>query len=314
MQGMTPMVKLLLIKLRPFLVLSNLVLTGCSTWINNVQVQTLTKNYCAPNVTYKSIPVQVIPSADSIRLSTIFSAHDFVLVKYLNLSPTIIAYLNNPDNTPLKLVAKQKITDQCMLFETELNAIAAELDCNGERIDKLAAYIDELNSNRQTRLTVASILLGAVTAVTATTIKNDKLNNGLSIAGGVGTSVLGFMTLNPKGRRVRMHMERNMLQSIWFQNNTAQIYPASVWGILSEKRFSNSENLSLLETTRQRWLKYGLDDQLNSPQEKLYFREGGVFIAEELHNLANMHNELQATIRSIQQDMRSLMQTLSTLD
>ncbi len=311
---MARMMKIFLLKIRPFLVLPFLFLTGCSTLINNVQVQTLTKNYCAPNVAYKSIPVQAIPSVDSTRLRAVFSDHDFVLVKYLNLSPHIIGYLDNPGNPAVKLAAKQKVTDRYMLFETELNAIAAELDCNGERIDKLAGYMDELNSNTQTRLTVASILLGAVTAVTATTIKNDKLNNGLSIAGGVGTAVLGFMTLNPKGKRVSMHLERNLLQGIWFQNNNAQIYPASVWGILSEKGFSNSENFSLVETMRQRWLKYGLEDQQNSPLEKLYFNTGGIFTAEQLHDLANMHNELQATIRSVQQDLRSLMHTLSTLD
>ncbi|WP_293883324.1 MULTISPECIES: hypothetical protein [unclassified Sphingobacterium] len=206
------------------------------------------------------------------------------------------------------------MTEKYILFESELNAIAAELDCNGERIDKLANYIDGLNAKSQTRLTVASILLGAVTPVTATTVNNKELNNGLSIAGGLGTAALGFMTLNPKGKKIRMTLQRNMLESIWYQNNNAQIYPSSIWGIISEKNFSNSKNLSLIETTRQRWLQYGLDDQQESSLEELYFRDGGVFAAEELHDLANMHNELQATIRSIQQDIRSLMLSITSLN
>jgi hypothetical protein len=291
-----------------------LLLTACSTLINNVQVHTLTTNYCAPNVAYTSIPIQEVTATDSIRIRNVFSYHDFVLIKYLNLVGPLIQYLDSPTNATQKLAAKQKMTEKYMLFETELNAIAAELDCNGERIDKLAGYIDELNAKTQTRLTVASILLGAVTAVTATTVKNDDLNNGLSIAGGVGTAVLGFMTLSPKGKKVKMQLRRNMLESIWYQNNKARIYPTSVWRILSEKKFSNSENYSLIETTRQRWLQYGLDDQQDSPLQKLYFRDGGTFAAEELHDLANMHNELQATIRSIQQDMRSLIQVMNNLD
>jgi len=306
--------KLLLFTIRPFFLLLLLLLAGCSSLINTVQVQTLTKNYCAPNVVYTSIPLQEISSSDSSRLRTVFSYHDYVLVKYLNLAIPVLKYLDSPDNPAIKLAAKQQITEKYMLFETELNAIAAELDCSGERIDKLAGYIDELNAKTQTRLTVASIVLGAITAVTATTVKNDKLNNGLSIAGGAGTAVLGFMTLNPKGKRVNMPLQRNMLQSIWYQNNHAQIYPSSLWGILSEKKFSNSENLSLIQTTRQRWLQYGLDNQQDNPLEKLYFRDGGIFAAEELHDLANMHNELQATIRSIQQDMRSLIQAINTLE
>ncbi|WP_313153569.1 hypothetical protein [Sphingobacterium multivorum] len=306
--------KIILLTLRSFLFLSVLLLTACSTLINNVQVHTLTTNYCAPNVAYRSIPIQEITASDSIQLRKIFSYHDFVLIRYLNLAEPIIQYLGTANNATLKLAAKQKMIERYMLFETELNAIAAELDCNGERIDKLAGYIDELNAKTQTRLTVASILLGAVTAVTATTVKNDGLNNGLSIAGGVGTAVLGFMTLNPKGKRIKMQLQRNMLESIWYQNNKQQIYPSSVWGILSEKKFSNAENFSLIETMRQRWLQYGLDDEPDSLRQQLYFKDGGTFSAEELHDLANMHNELQATIRSIQQDMRSLILTIHTLE
>lgn len=306
--------KIILLTIRSFLFLSVLLLTACSTLINNVQVHTLTTNYCAPNVAYTSIPIQEIAASDSIQIRQIFSYHDFVLIKYLNLAEPIIQYLGIANNATLKLAARQKMTERYMLFETELNAIAAELDCNGERIDKLAGYIDELNAKTQTRLTVASILLGAVTAVTATTVKNDGLNNGLSIAGGVGTAVLGFMTLNPKGKKVKMQLQRNMLESIWYQNNMAQIYPSSVWGILSEKKFSNAENSSLIETMRQRWLQYGLDDEPDSPLQQLYFKNGGTFAAEELHDLANMHNELQATIRSIQQDMRSLILAIHTLE
>lgn len=287
---------------------------SCSSLINTVQVQTLTKNYCMPNVIYQSISLQQISLSDSIQIRKHFSAHDFVLIKYLNLSNPLITYLNNPNDITLKLLAKQKMIEQFMLFESELNAIAAELDCNGERIDKLAGYIDDINANKQTRLTVASILLGAVTTVTATTVNNKKLNNGLSIAGGLGTAVLGFMTLNPKGKKVRMTLQRNMLESIWYQNNNAQIYPSSIWGIISEKNFSNSVNLSLVETTRQRWLQYGLDDNKDSSLVKLYFKDGGIFAAEELHDLANMHNELQATIRSIQQDMRSLMLRITSIN
>ncbi len=306
--------KIILLTLRSFLFLSVLLLTACSTLINNVQVHTLTTNYCAPNVAYRSIPIQEITASDSIQLRKIFSYHDFVLIKYLNLAEPIIQYLGTASDATLKLAAKQKMIERYMLFETELNAIAAELDCNGERIDKLAGYIDERNAKTQTRLTVASILLGAVTAVTATTVKNDGLNNGLSIAGGVGTAVLGFMTLNPKGKRIKMQLQRNMLESIWYQNNKMQIYPSSIWGILSEKKFSNVENSSLIETMRQRWLQYGLDDEPDSPLQQLYFKDGGTFSAEELHDLANMHNELQATIRSIQQDMRSLILGIHTLE
>lgn len=293
---------------------SVLLLTSCSILINNDKVNTLTTNYCVPNVSYETIPIQKISPLDNIRINTVFSYHDFILIKYLNLAKPIIQYMDSANNDAFRLASRQMMTEKYMLFEAELNAIAAELDCNGERIDKLASYVDDLNSKTQTRMTVASILLGAVTIVTSATVKNDNLNNGINIVGGAGTALLGFMTLSPKGKKVNMQLQRNMLQSIWYKNNDAQIYPSSIWGLLSEKKFSNSENLSLIETTRQRWLQYGLDDQQDSTLQKLYFNDGGAFSASELHVLANIHNELQATIRSIEQDLRSLIYAINALN
>ncbi|MCR4032156.1 MULTISPECIES: hypothetical protein [Flavobacterium] len=129
-----------------------------------------------------------------------FSYHDFLLLKDIGLVVPVLEYLKVVDSQE-KMAARQKVITQYLLFTTEVEAVAAELDCNGERIDQLAGYVDNLNSKFQLRLTVGSILLGAATSITAATVKNDKLNNTLSILCGAGTGVLGFMPLNPKGKK-----------------------------------------------------------------------------------------------------------------
>jgi len=288
--------------------------SGCSSsLISNSKVQALTKDYCKPNVVYsQNLFKQSIGVQDSLLLSGCFSYHDCLLIKNIGLSIPVLECLKAQGDKE-KIEAKQKIILKYLLFAAEVDAVAAELDCNGERIDQLAGYVDNLNSKKQIRLTISSILAGAVTSVTAATVKNDNLNNALSIAGGMATGVLGFMTLNPKGKKVSMEIDRNMLGSIWYRNNDAQFYPDSVWSVLSDKKFSNSNSLSMIETIRLRWFKYGLEGEQGSPLEMLYFKQGGLYTAEDLHRAANMHNELQATVRAIQQDLRSLMQGVNAL-
>ncbi len=103
-----------------------------------------------------------------------------------------------------------------------------------------------------------------------------------------------------------INRKRNMLGAIWHKNNT-QLYPTSVWNVLCDRKFSNSDGLLMIETIKSRWLQYGLDGEQGNPLEILYFGRGGLYTAEDLHRTADMYNELQSTVRSIQQDLRSLM-------
>ncbi|KGE12840.1 hypothetical protein [Sphingobacterium deserti] len=291
-----------------------LLLPGCSTTIQTVKVSTLTANYCTPNVQYnnEAVPSQ-IPYNDSIAVRSIFSEHDFSLCKNLGLIPYINDYLN-AGNVVESLVAKQRITDRYLVFSTELEAIAAELDCSGERVEQLANYIEKRNSRIVSRLTVASIVLGSATVLASTAFESNPVNNMINITGGAGTAVLGFWTLKPHEKKVQMAIERNLLSNIWYERNSDFVYPPSLWRILTETRFSNTDNSSLIRSIRERWIRYGFDDDENVKDlELLYFKDGGIYTAEQLRNLANMHNELQASIRGINQDLRSLIQTITTL-
>ncbi len=291
-----------------------LLLSGCSTTIQTVNVSTLTANYCTPNVQYDNEAISSeISYKDSIAIKNIFSEHDFSLCQNLGLIPYINDYLN-AGNIIEGLVAKQQITDRYLIFTTELEAIAAELDCSGERIEQLANYLEKRNSRIVSRLTVASIVLGSATALASTAFESNSLNNVINITGGVGTAALGFWTLKPHEKKVQMVIERNLLNNIWYERNTNMVYPPSLWRILTEKKFSNINNSSLIRSIRERWVKYGFDEDENVKDlEKLYFNHGGTYTAEQLRNLANMHNELQASIRGINQDLRSLIHTVTTL-
>ncbi|MCL7986855.1 hypothetical protein M8998_02755 [Sphingobacterium sp. lm-10] len=290
------------------------VLFSCSSTIQTAKVSTLTANYCTPNVQYEpELPIIDISDQDSIAIRRVFSEHDFTLSKNIGLLSHVNRYLIAEDVVQ-RLVAKQYITDKYLVFSTELDAIAAELDCNGERIEQLANYLEKRNDRTVSRLTVASIILGSATAIASTAFESNAVNNVINISGGVGAAVLGFWTLKPHQKKVQMNIERNMLHNIWYERNTDRVYPPSLWRILNEKQFSNTDNNSLMQSIRARWIKYGLDEEDNIENlEMLYFNNGGTYNAEQLRNLANMHNELQASVRGIQQDLRSLINSITKL-
>ena len=54
-----------------------------------------------------------------------------------------------------------------------MNSVTAELDCEEERIDQIATTLSDINDKNITRLTVASILVGAASAVAGAYIADD---------------------------------------------------------------------------------------------------------------------------------------------
>ncbi|WP_234300281.1 hypothetical protein [Elizabethkingia bruuniana] len=240
-------------------------------------------------------------------------ASDYALSKNIGILPLLSQY--NKAKDPLKiLIAKQKISDQLMITNSGLNAMAAESDCNGERIQQLSNYLGDINNKNIRKLTVGSIILGASIAVSSSLINNNNTNKAINIGGGAAGAALGLLTLNPKGRKVQMGIQRNLLRNIWNNDNSDQAFPPDIWNILNEKSFSNSGNKSMRETLKDRWLLYAFDGKPDAETLQLFFGNGGTFRADDLQTMSNMYNELQASIRSLQQNMQSLMLKINTLN
>jgi hypothetical protein len=82
--------------------------------------------------------------------------------------------------------------------------------------------------------------------------------------------------------------------------------------MLKEKRFSNSGQVSLIESIRIRWIEFDLGKQPPPEDQTLYFGGGGIFTAYKMHTRADMLNELQSTIRGLNQQLQLLMQYLES--
>ena len=295
-------------------IVSILLCLSCSSVIKSSKTATLTTDYCKPNFTYQypEIMTNTGNQEDSALIKKL-PASDYALSKNIGILPLLSQY--NKAKDPLKiLIAKQKISDQLMVTNSGLNAMAAESDCNGERIQQLSNYLGDINNKNIRKLTVGSIILGATIAVSSSLINNNNTNKAINIGGGAAGAALGLLTLNPKGRKVQMDIQRNLLRNIWNNDNSDQAFPPDIWNILNEKSFSNSGNKSMRETLRDRWLLYAFDGKPDAETLQLFFGNGGTFRADDLQTMSNMYNELQASIRSLQQNMQSLMLKINTLN
>lgn len=84
-------------------------------------------------------------------------------------------------------------------------------------------------------------------------------------------------------------------------------------GIIT-KSFSNAGTISLAENIKQRWLQYSFDGEIDEKSNELFFKKGGEFTAEDLESISNMNNELQASIRTLEQDILNLLIVLNRLE
>lgn len=277
-------------------------------------------NYCAPSSPY-NYKEQLHPQWNSDSLITAYAplpAHEVITANAVGILPLVqqLAAAANDSSVAArlqKIELRSQIQQRILLASTEIAGVAAELDCEGERADQLGRYLDELNSKRNTWLTATSIVTGAITTVATVIINKTGVQNTVAISGGLLSAGLGALTINPGGRKMMVMHSRNLLTDIWYQPTVSVVYSPFIWYVLNDKRFSYSGKASLAENTKKRWIEFDFNNDVDAGKEKLFFRDGGRYKAEDLHIRAAMLNELQATIRSLNQDLQSLIEYIGRM-
>lgn len=298
-----------------YLFLGCLALSSCGA---SRVIVSIPKEYCAPTIsyTYDSAYLPVASPDSLVRQipapANFLTPHDVLTANAIGALPVVRQWVHAFGDTSVLgrlrcLELKTKIHDRVLSVETEINSIAAELDCEGERADQLGAYLDNINKKRTNLLTAASIIAAAGTTIATVLVQGDGAKNGVAIGGGLLSAGLTAFTISPRGKRLRLVHERNLLTDIWYAPVSSSVYPPAVWYILREKAFSNGGQVSLLESIHRRWITFEPD----AAKETLLFKDGGVYTADDLHTRANMLNQVQATVRSINQDLQGLLQDLS---
>jgi hypothetical protein len=235
------------------------------------------------------------------------------LVALEDIARQPLAHRQQPVAELAVLQQRQRIAAQVALVSTTVASVAAELDCEGERADQVAGYLSEQDSRRTQRLNVLSISIGAASGIGTTVIDNKPGQYAFGIGGGLLAAGLGLLTLKG-GSTAEFQHPRNLLAEVWAEKPTSELFPPSVWYMLTEPAFSNSGKTALAHNTRQRWEHYG---QLAHPESKagkqlaaLLFGAGGEYSADQLTVRANMLNELQSAVRLLNQELQGLQLAL----
>ena len=210
---------------------------------------------------------------------------------------------------------RQRILAQVALVSSTVASLAAELDCEGERADQVAGYLKALDDRRTQRLNVLSISVGAASGIGTTLIDNKPGQYAFGIGGGLLAASLGLLTLRQSGHTVEFLHPRNLLGELWKEKPATDLFPPSVWYMLTNPAFSNGGQTSIAHNTRQRWQRYGQLARPDSKQAKaltnLLFGPGGQYSADQLTVRANMLNELQSAVRLLSQELQGLLVMLN---
>ena len=299
-----------------------LALAGCATRPPTRLV--VAAGYCDPPLPYRYNPA-FAPKADleaalTPALLARYPRRTLLTANAVGILPQLQALLAlqaaarqqpSPATELAVLRQRQAIASQVALVSSTVASLAAVLDCEGERADQVAGYLKNLDDRRTQRLNVLSITVGAASGIGTTVIDNKAAQYSFGIGGGLLAAGLGLLTLSQGGHTAEFAHPRNLLADVWAEKPASEVFPPSVWYLLSEPAFSNGGRTSLAHNTRQRWQHYGQlakpDSQQGQELAALLFGPGGHYSADQLTVRASMLNELQSAVRLLNQELQGLL-------
>jgi hypothetical protein len=280
--------------------------------------------YCSPAVSYHYAPKHYPKPTQQVlteKYTALFSKHTLLVANAAGVFEDLLqldSLKKRYDTTPsdsIKLSyinAKNNLLTQVMLLSTEIESIAAELDCEGERAEILADYLTQRENSRTNLLTVLSITSGAVFAI-VNTLASQKLNDTqqdiISIGGGLISASFGFSILLIKNK-VKYYHRRNLLAEIWYDPDVPKFFPPAIWYLFKEPYFSNTHEFSIVHNIKKRWKELKLEAKgkpASNEEKQLLFGEGGLYTQTMLRTRSSMLNEVQASTRLLNQDLQAFI-------
>ncbi|WP_294279471.1 hypothetical protein [uncultured Chryseobacterium sp.] len=301
-------------------------LTSCVSKKNQAikqNILTLRDSYCKAPFQYNYSNKLPSYNSDSILLANkqlrgVFSDQSILILNALDNLDEVYDIIKLKKDSSLTsqvkiLQLKSRINSKITISLTELDAVAAEFDCEGERVAQIGDYVDNLNQSRNNKMILYSIVAGAATSIAGGIVKDGGWSNAIDIGGGVLGAGFGLATLNPKGKKVEFIHQRNLLRDIWKEKLESPNFPPFIWYMYTEKKFSNKEKHSIISSMKERWLHYQFDDDQEKADQSVIFKDGGYYRSDDLHNRAAMLNQMQSATRTINQNINYLLLDLDKL-
>lgn len=233
------------------------------------------------------------------------------LTDYLSLKNKYIAD-STTDKRIRLLEIRQTINQKINLASLEVSSVASELDCEEERADQIANFLQSKKDNRERNLVIGSLIIGAAGTITSELLANQSSAGNASTVVAIGASLieatLGVLILVNK-KSVSFHHKRNTPGEIWREEKTSRTLPPSIWYYLNYKGEENDFK-SLRDVIVENWVDFGQVSKRKKRERgvepQLFFGRGGKYTADDLKARADMYDQIESYITLMKQDLKML--------
>ena len=212
----------------------------------------------------------------------------------------------------LTQLISQKITSASL----EISAVSSEMDCEEERTSQIANYMKIHEDDRETKLTVASIVAGATGAILSGVYIDKDAGGYIGISIGIIEAGLGVLII-VNTRKIEFMHPRNALRDIWEGYHVSANFPASIWYYLNYHNPEDVGEKSLRYQIIEKWIGFGQISGMQSRKKQkvlnTYFGDGGKYTSQQLSNRADMYDQLESNINLMKQELNRLSMEVSQL-
>ncbi len=290
---------------------SSLMTLGCAT-IKDANIrQQVTGSSCNQQNVYSysedDLPQPLHAVSIDPALANHLNSGNLHIANALGLLPDLAQYITlkkdiQPSDLERRLTVlelKQRVDHKINIASLEVSAVASEMDCEEERTSQVANYLKGSESETESKLTIAAIVVGAAGAIaTGGLIESDAASNTVGIATGITEASLGLLMLF-NNRKIVFYHKRNALREVWEWKPVSSNFPPFVWYYLTY-RDPNKGTPSIRETIVEKWKNFG---QIS---DSVYFGDGGKYTTDQLVNRADMYDQLESHITLMKQDLKAL--------
>ncbi|MCC5936829.1 MAG: hypothetical protein JJU34_06075 [Lunatimonas sp.] len=248
--------------------------------------------------------------ADSLSISEdVRRAYDtktIDMILALNLMSDL-QYFQQEDLEPLdRLTLQTEISRKILKMNLELQSLMSAIDCEEEKAEQIASFLDKELRRKERNLTVTAIITGAVVGVgtgfmLASNNSQNDLPEYLGIAGGLTEVLLGLSILRLE-KKVSIHHPKNILRDVYEAKERPPYFPPATWYYFNSKN-QNDRGISLRQQLIERWEAYHMDEDGIS----VLLSEGGDYSSDLLKIRSEMLDQLESQISLINKDLLNFL-------
>ncbi|EON76869.1 hypothetical protein ADIS_2740 [Lunatimonas lonarensis] len=230
----------------------------------------------------------------------------------LNLTSELAEIVTKGIEPGQEQALKSKVMGSVLKMNLELHSLMSAIDCEEEKSEQVASFVERELRKKERNLTVAAIVTGALVGVgtgimLAANNSGNDLPEYLGIAGGLTEVFLGLSILR-LDRKVMIQHTKNILRDVYLSDSRPSYFPPAVWYYFNSQN-RNEAGISLKEQLVDRWNTFNSTDESLS----LLISNGGAYSPDMLKSRSEMLDQLESQIALISKDLLYFLSRVEAL-